>query len=227
MTPILVKICGVKTAEAAIDAARAGADFVGFVFAPKSPRAIAPELASEIVTEVKQACYEEGFALPKFTGLFVDAGEKLLAETAPFVSHFQFHGHEDAARVTEIRDAFGVEVLKAVGVSTKEDLDRIGALAEASDMMILDAKPPRGAEREGGNGVAFDWSLVSHYPSQTPFLLAGGLTPETVASAIAAGCGHTAFAGVDVSSGVEIRLGEKDRKLMQAFIAAAKRAGGA
>ena len=222
MTPCLVKICGLKTAETALAAARAGADFIGFVFVSKSPRSIAPDAANEIVTEVKWAAEREGFAPPKFTGLFVDAGEKLLGETAPFVSHFQFHGHEDAARVREIREAFGVEIIKAVGVHAPQDFDDIAALAGAADMMIFDARPPKGATREGGNGVAFDWSIIRRYQAETPFLIAGGLTPENVAAAIAAGRGHTAFAGVDVSSGVETRPGEKDAGRIQRFINVAR-----
>ncbi len=224
MATSLVKICGVKTVDQALCAARAGADLIGFVFVAKSPRSVAPDLANDIVTEVKQLSYEEGFALPKFCGLFVDAGEKLLGEAAPFLSHFQFHGHEDAERINEIRDEFGVELIKAVGVAGADDFDGVGALAEAADLLLFDARPPKGASLPGGNGEAFDWSLLKRYQGETPFLLAGGLTPQSVGSAISAAKSHTAFGGVDVSSGVEVRPGDKDKALIEAFIKAAKAA---
>ncbi len=220
----LVKICGVKTADQAVAAARAGASFIGFVFVPKSPRAIAADDASEIVTELKQLSYDEGFECPKFCGLYVDAGERLLGEAAPFLTHFQFHGHEDAERIDEIRRAFGVEIIKAVGVGAPSDFTNLGALAEAADILLFDSRPPKGAALPGGNGAAFDWSILSHYREQTPFLLAGGLTPDNVGAAIGAAKSHTAFGGVDVSSGVEVRPGEKDEALIEAFVKAAKAA---
>jgi phosphoribosylanthranilate isomerase len=220
----IVKICGVKTTGQARAAARAGADLIGFVFVSKSPRAILPDAANEIVTEIKQLSYEEGFAFPKFCGLFVDAGEKLLGEAAPFLSHFQFHGHEDAERINEIRREFGLEIIKAVGVADAPDFDGVEALAAAADLLIFDARQPKGAPLPGGNGAAFDWAILKHYRGETPFLLAGGLTPLTVAKAIVAAKSHAAFAGVDVSSGVEVRPGEKDEALIDAFIKAAKAA---
>lgn len=220
----LVKICGVKTAAQALAAARAGADFVGFVFVSKSPRAIAPDDASDIVTEIKQLSYDEGFALPKFCGLFVDAGEKLLGEAAPFLTHFQFHGHEDAERINEIRSEFAVEVIKAIGVAEGADFDGVDALAEAADLLLFDSRPPKGASLPGGNGAAFDWSVLKNYRGQTPFLVAGGLNAGNIAKAIKAAKGHTAFGGVDVSSGVEVRPGEKDEALIEAFIKKAKAA---
>lgn len=222
MTGRLVKICGLRTPETAVAAARAGADFIGFVFVPKSPRYVAPDLAHEIVLETKETCAEEGLGVPRFVGLFIDAGEKLLAETAPFLSHFQFHGHEDAERINDMRAEFGNDIIKAVGVGEAADFDRVDALAEAADILLFDARPPKGAILPGGNGVVFDWALTQAYRSQTPFLLAGGLRPETVAGAIRAAGGHTAFAGVDVSSGVETKPGVKDAALIEKFIRAVK-----
>lgn len=220
----LVKICGVKAASQALAAARAGADFVGFVFVTKSPRAIAPDDANDIVTEIKQRSYDEGFALPRFCGLFVDAGEKLLGETAPFLTHFQFHGHEDAGRINEIKAEFGLEIIKAVGVAESADFDGVDALAAAADLLLFDSRPPKGAILPGGNGAAFDWSVLKNYRGETPFLVAGGLDAGNVAKAIKAAKGHTAFGGVDVSSGVEVRPGEKDEALIEAFVKKAKAA---
>jgi phosphoribosylanthranilate isomerase len=225
MAERFVKICGVRTPGAALAAARAGADMVGFVFVPKSPRAVAADDANDIVTALKQQSFEEGFACPKFCGLFIDAGEKLLAEAAPFLTHFQFHGHEDADRINEIRNEFGLELIKAVGVAELSDLAGVDTLAAAADMLLFDARPPKGAALPGGNGVPFDWSVLKSYRHETPFLLAGGLTPANVGAAIGALAGHVGFAGVDVSSGVEIAPGEKDAALIDAFVKAAKAAG--
>lgn len=220
----LIKICGIRTEREALAAARAGANIVGFVFVAKSPRSIPPETASDIVTEIKQRSYDEGFDAPKFCGLFVNAGEKLLGEAAPFLTHFQFHGHEDAERIDEIRRSFGVEMIKAVGVGKAEDLESAGALAAAADLLLFDARPPKGAILPGGNGVPFDWSTLSRYRGETPFLLAGGLSPSNVGDAIRAAKINAAFAGVDVSSGVETNPGEKSETKIEAFVQAAKAA---
>jgi phosphoribosylanthranilate isomerase len=218
----LVKICGIRTVGGAAAAARAGADFIGFVFVPKSPRYVAPDLANEIVLETKQTCAAEGLGVPRFVGLFVDAGEKLLAETAPFLTHFQFHGHEDAERINDMRAEFGAEIIKAIGVGEAADFNGIDALAAAADLLLFDARPPKGAILPGGNGVAFDWTLTKSYRGETPFLLAGGLRPDMVGEAIRSAGGHSAFAGVDVSSGVEVRPGDKDPALIAQFVRAAK-----
>jgi phosphoribosylanthranilate isomerase len=220
--PGLIKICGVTDVDSALAAAEAGADLLGFVFFHKSPRAIAPEAAEEIVTEVKRTCYDKGIEPPHFVGLFVDAGEKQLAETAPFLTHFQFHGREDAGRVAEIGAEFAMEMIKALPIAGPEDLAAAAAFEEAADMLLLDARPPAGAERPGGHGAAFDWSVLQHYSGATPFLLAGGLEAGNVAAAIAAARASGAFAGVDVSSGVETRPGVKDAEKIKAFIAAAR-----
>lgn len=218
--PGLIKICGVKTIEAALAAAEA--DFIGFVFFTKSPRAISPEAAEEIVAAVKNACYDGGAEPPHFVGLFVDAGEKLLAETAPFLSHFQFHGREDPERVAEIGAEFGVEMIKALPVAGAEDVAAAAEFEEAADMLIFDARPPNGAERPGGHGEAFDWTLLQHYAGAAPFLVAGGIDEANVAAAIAAAKTRETFAGVDVSSGVERAPGIKDAAKIAAFIKAAR-----
>lgn len=219
-----VKICGLRSAPDAIAAVRAGADLLGFVFYAKSPRAISVDAAEEIVTEIKRVTDDEGLGVPGFVGLFVDAGEKALAEPASFLTHFQLHGHEDAERVASIRAEFGLEIIKAVAVGGVEDVDIPGELADAADLLIFDARSPKGAERPGGNGARFDWSLLQSYRSETPFLVAGGLDPESVPAAIAAAGGVAGFAGVDVSSGVESKPGIKDPALIARFVAAARAA---
>ncbi|MGE0409430.1 MAG: phosphoribosylanthranilate isomerase [Amphiplicatus sp.] len=220
----LIKICGVRREAIAIEAARLGARYVGFVFFPKSPRYIEPDAAEAIVTEVKQAAEDEGFDPPQFVGLFVDAGEKALAEAARFLLHFQFHGHENPERCAAMGAEFGVDIIKAIPVGGADDVGAAHEFAEAADMLLFDARAPRGAERPGGHGAPFDWGLVKAYAGETPFLLAGGLNPGNVAKAIAAAKGPASFVGVDVSSGVETSPGEKDAGLIAAFVKAAREA---
>ncbi|MEE2690088.1 MAG: phosphoribosylanthranilate isomerase [Pseudomonadota bacterium] len=222
--PPLIKICGVKSADIAINAAAAGATHLGFVFFKKSPRFIDAAAAEDIVTEVKQASYDLGFEVPGFVGLYVDGGESALAEAAPFLTHFQFHGHESPDRCAAVRAEFGIDVIKAVSVGGPEDAAALAELAEAADMLLFDGKPPKNAERPGGNGEAFDWSILRAYAHETPFLVAGGLTSETVAAAVSTVKDMPAFAGVDVSSGVETQPGVKDAAKVAAFIRAAKAA---
>lgn len=220
----IIKICGVKTPEIAIAAAEAGADLIGFVFFAKSPRYITPEAAEEVVTEVKWACEENGYEVPHFAGLFVDAGEKLMAEAAPFLSWFQFHGHEDASRVAELGAEFGVETIRAFSVAGADDFADCDEFADAADMLLFDARAPGGSDRPGGHGDAFDWSLLRHYRGETPFLLAGGLHEGNVEAAVAAARDMQAFRGLDVSSGVELSPGVKDENKVRAFVKAARAA---
>ena len=225
MSDVAVKICGVRDLKTALVAARAGADFLGFVFFRKSPRYLTPDAADEIIVELKQTSFDEGFALPKLVGLFVDAGEKELSEVAPFLTHFQFHGHEDAERCAEMGAEFAVDIIKAAPVSEPGDIAAADEFLDAADIVLFDAKPPPGAARPGGHGAAFDWTALKSYAGETPFLLAGGLTPDNVAAAIASQKKATAFLGVDVSSGVESAPGQKETALVEAFIKNAK--GGA
>ncbi len=222
MNDVGVKICGVRDLDAALAAARAGADYLGFVFFRKSPRFLSAEAADDIVLELKQTSFDEGFALPKLVGLFVDAGEKELSEVAPFLSHFQFHGHEDAERCAEMGSQFAVDIIKAVPVTAPADVASADEFLEAADIVLFDAKPPPGAARPGGHGVQFDWTALKSYAGDTPYLLAGGLNPENVAAAVASQKDAAAFIGVDVSSGVETAPGKKDPDLVKAFISKAK-----
>ena len=224
MSETAVKICGIKDSAAAITAARAGADFLGFVFFHRSPRAVSAEGAEEIILELKEASFDEGFTLPKIVGLFVDAGEKELSEAAPLLTHFQFHGHETPERCAELGLEFGVDVIKAIAVRDKADVALANNFTEAADILLFDAKPPPGAGLPGGNGVQFDWSTLEAYTGETPFMVAGGLTPETVGAAVVAQKGRAGFYGVDVSSGVETAPGKKDAAAIKAFVSAAKAA---
>ena len=224
MSATAVKICGVRRLETALTAARAGADMLGFVFFRQSPRFLSSEAAEALVVELKQASFDDGFALPKLVGLFVDAGEKELSEVAPFLSHFQFHGRESPERCAEMGVKFAVDVIKAIPVGAAGDLSSADDYADAADLLLFDAKPPPGAVRPGGHGAAFDWSVLSGYGGETPYLVAGGLGPDNVAAAIAAQNNAAGFFGVDVSSGVEKALGEKDDDLVKTFVSNTKSA---
>jgi phosphoribosylanthranilate isomerase len=207
-----VKICGIRDAEALGAAVAAGADYIGFVFFPPSPRAVTPAEAAAL-----SACHEGG---PVRVGLFVDPTDDLLSTTlavAP-LGLIQLQGEETPERVAAIRARFGLPVMKALGIGAPEDLAAVDAFAPVVDRFLFDAKPPPGALLPGGNAQPFEWRLLAGRRVPKPWLLAGGLTPGTVAEAI-----RTAEApGVDVSSGVERSRGVKDSALIRAFIAAAK-----
>jgi phosphoribosylanthranilate isomerase len=210
--PIEVKICGVNSAEALGWAASAGADFVGFVFFPPSPRAVTPAQAGAISASLAGG--------PQRVGLFVDPDDATLAATlaeAP-LDIIQLHGDETPERVAAVRARFGLPVMKALGIATEADLAAIAGHARVADRLLLDAKPPPGAALPGGNAAPFEWRLARLAPIPVPWLLAGGLTPGNLAEAIAA----SGAPGVDVSSGVERARGVKDEGLIRAFVRAAR-----
>ena len=209
---VKVKICGL-TDEDAVDAALdAGADFVGVVLFDKSPRAVSIERAAEVLEFVPEDILR--------VGLFVDPDDALLenAMNNLRLDMFQLHGHESPERIEEIRQEFGMPVMKALGISTAADLDAAQAYAEIADWLLFDAKPPADADRPGGNAVAFDWSLLKGRKFACPWMLAGGLTIDNVAEAIKL----SGAKAVDVSSGVESASGVKDAEKIAAFIKAAR-----
>ena len=209
---MLVKICGIKDLPALEAARQAGADMVGFVFFPPSPRAVTPSEAGALARS-----YKDG---PQRVGLFVDPDDAMLAATLAQVplDILQLQGEETPARAGEIRARFGKPVMKALGIGSKADLIRLHDYADQVDYFLLDARPPPGSALPGGNAQAFDWALMQGEEPPRPWLLAGGLTPANVARAIAV----SGAPGVDVSSGVERARGVKDPAAIAAFIAAAK-----
>jgi phosphoribosylanthranilate isomerase len=209
---VLVKICGIKDLPALEATRQAGADMVGFVFFPPSPRAVTANQAGLLARS-----YKDG---PKRVGLFVDPDDAMLAATLAEVplDILQLHGEETPARAGEIRARFGKPVMKALGIGSKADLARLAEYADQVDYFLLDARPPPGSVLPGGNALTFDWALMKGEDPPRPWLLAGGLTPANVAEAIAA----SGAPGVDVSSGVERARGIKDPAAITAFIAAAK-----
>ena len=210
MTATQVKICGLKT-QTAIEAALAGgADYVGLVFFPPSPRNISLADAREL------AAMARGRA--KIVALLVDADDAWIdaVVAAADPDFLQLHGDEPVARVREVRQRWARGVIKAVKVKTGADVEAAEPYRGVADMLLFDARPPEGADRPGGHGTPFDWNILSS--AAHPFILSGGLTPENVAEAIRA----TAACAVDVSSGVESSPGVKDPIRIGRFLRAAK-----
>jgi phosphoribosylanthranilate isomerase len=210
---VAAKICGLST-EAAVSAAIAGgAAYLGFVFYPPSPRAVAPGKAAQLCTAVPA-----GIAR---VGLFVDADDDtigaVLAEVP--IDILQFHGQESPERVAGARLRFARPVMKAVAIAAPEDVLVAARYEEVADLLLFDAKPPRRPDAlPGGNGLAFDWGLIAGRSWRREWMLSGGLTAERLPEAVRIS-GATA---VDVSSGVESRPGEKDLGKISAFLAAAR-----
>jgi phosphoribosylanthranilate isomerase len=207
-----VKICGLRS-EPALDAALAGgADYVGFVFYPRSPRNIEPAAARALADKARGRA--------KIVALLVDPDDALLddviATVAPDI--VQLHGAETPGRVGEIARRYGKPVMKAVAIATADDVTTALEYAGHADRILFDAKPRPGETLPGGNGIAFDWQALAGLEGRVDFMLAGGLTPGNVGEAIRL----TGARAVDVSSGVESRPGEKDPDLIRRFIQAAK-----
>jgi phosphoribosylanthranilate isomerase len=213
MTPV-VKICGLSTAAALDAALEAGADMVGFVFFPKSPRHIDWATARALGLKARRRA--------KIVALSVDADDDTLKRIVEALSPdlMQLHGSETPARVKQIGELCALPTMKAIGVATRADLAAAEAYEGVADTLLIDAKPPKGATLPGGNGRPFDWSVTRDFSPPVPWLLSGGLDPETVAAAITLSNAR----GVDVSSGVESAPGVKEPAKIRAFVAAARRA---
>lgn len=205
---IRVKICGLTAAADVAAAVAEGAAYVGFVFFEKSPRHVTVDAARALALEVRP-----GVAKVALTVNAGDAELDALTEHVP-LDFLQLHGEENPARVAEIKARYGLPVIKAIGVAEAADLAQIDLYAGVADQLLIDAKPPVGASRPGGNALAFDWRLIEGRDWPLPWLLAGGLTPDNVAHAVA----RTGAQQLDVSSGVERAPGFKDAALIRAFI---------
>jgi phosphoribosylanthranilate isomerase len=212
MTP-LVKICGLSTPDTLDAALAAGADMIGLVRFPRSPRHI--ELGAGA------ALAERARGRAQVVALLVDPDDDELDHAIRSLRPdlLQLHGRESPERVAGIRARFGVPVMKAVGIADEGDVAGLRAYAAVADRLLVDAKPPRTAGAlPGGNGLSFDWHLVAGLDLPKPLMLSGGLDPGNVAEALRL----TGLTGVDVSSGVESAPGVKDRARIAAFVGAAK-----
>ncbi|MFC6639043.1 phosphoribosylanthranilate isomerase [Sulfitobacter sp. JBTF-M27] len=206
-----VKICGVTRPQDITAVVDAGARYIGLNFFPKSPRYVTPEKAAELA-----ALTPEGICKVALVVNPTDAELDALTAVVP-IDMLQLHGSETPERVAEIKARYGLPVMKAVGVGGPEDLAALDAYGRVADQLLVDTKPPKGADLPGGNGLAFDWTLIAGRRWPVPWMLAGGLTSETVAEAIRV----TGARQVDVSSAVESAPGVKDAALIQGFCRAA------
>lgn len=218
--PFLVKVCGLSTPETLDAALRAGADWVGLVLHPRSPRFVTEEAAAALATQARAAGRASVILLVDPEDDRVDSA---LATIEPDL--VQLHGRETPERVAALRARVRRPVIKAVGVSDAADLAAVRSFIGYADHVLLDAKPPVDAAYPGGHGRPFDWTILSALGDDVPFLLSGGLHPGNVADAIGAARAVGArMAGVDVSTGVETSPGVKDAALIRDFVTAARHA---
>lgn len=206
-----VKICGLRTPQDVAVAAEAGAAYIGLVFFARSPRSVTPETARALAWAAPPGVAKVALVVDA-----TDAEIDAITGTVP-LDMLQLHGAETPARVAALRARTGLPVMKALGLATADDLPRIADFEAVADQILVDAKAPKDAVLPGGNGLAFDWRLVAGRTWRRPWMLAGGLTPATVAEAIRL----TGARQVDVSSGVESAPGVKDGDLIRAFVTAA------
>ena len=213
-----VKICGLSDPAAMAAALDAGADYVGLVFFPPSPRHVGLDTARQLAGQARGRA--------KVVALTVDAGIESLATIVAAIAPdlLQLHGRETPAQVASIRARFATPVMKAIKVATAADAAAALEFATAADLILFDAKPPPdlAGALPGGNGLAFDWSSLDGVKDRLRWMLSGGLTPGNVVDAIR----RTSAVAVDVSSGVERAPGVKDADLIRRFITAAKTAKG-
>jgi len=209
-----IKICGLKTGPAVDAALAGGASHVGFIFFAKSPRNVSPDAAGALRATARGRV--------KAVAVTVDADDAALdaivAAMAPDV--LQLHGSETPARVAAVKARYGLPVMKALAVSTAADLAAARPFFTVADRMLFDARPPKGSELPGGNGVAFDWSLLAALDPGVDYMLSGGLNAANVGDALRIGNPP----GIDVSSGVESAPGVKDTALIDDFFAAVRAA---
>lgn len=209
---IAVKICGLTDSKALATAIESGANFVGFVFFRRSPRFLSIEAADDLVGAVPRNVTS--------VGLFVDPTDNQIEKTLKRVrlGMIQLHGSETPQRVAEIRKAFTLPVMKALGIATRSDVLAAANYENHAEWMLFDTKPSLDASRPGGNGQVFDWPLMRAYAGKSRWMLAGGLTAKNVQAAIKA----SGARAVDVSSGVETSPGVKSPAKIRAFINAVR-----
>lgn len=188
-----IKICGLTREEDALLCADEGADFLGFIFVPSTPRFVEPEKAAAIANKLK-----ERETRPKIVGVFRDASKDYIREIQTLVGFdlAQLHGSESDNDIGDL----GIAAIKTLRVS--EELPDTAALSNAA-WLLFDTYDER---RVGGTGRRFDWSLLKSYDRAKPFFLSGGITPDNVAAAISL----VRPDAIDLSSGVESEPGIKD-----------------
>ncbi|RNJ44694.1 N-(5'-phosphoribosyl)anthranilate isomerase [Mesorhizobium erdmanii] len=209
-----IKICGLKTDQAMAAALGGGASHVGFIFFAKSPRYVEPAEAGRL----REATRGKAVAV----AVTVDATDAFLDEivSAMQPDMLQLHGSEHPERVAELKARYGLPVMKALPLSEAADLDRIRPFIGIADRFLFDAKPPKGSELPGGNGVAFDWRILAGLDAGVDYMLSGGLNAANIGDALRLANPP----GIDISSGVESAPGVKDPALIEQFFRAARAA---
>ena len=213
--PPAVKICGIRTMDAAIAAINDSADFLGFIHFAKSPRHLTLNAMKDLIRAIRDV----NATIPLVSVVVNpenDLLETLRDEVRPDL--IQLHGKETPQRVAEIAALTNIPLIKAISVSEKCDLDEVSLYEPHVEYMMFDAKPPKDAALPGGLGLSFDWTIMQDYSGAKPWLLAGGLSSETVAAAVK----ESGAPMLDISSGVESAPGVKDNALISGFLRAAK-----
>ena len=202
-----IKICGLKTPEAIDRALERGATHIGFIFFEKSPRYIEPDVAGKLADRARGKA--------KIVAVMVNPTNDDLDEIMSLVKPdmLQLHGNESPERVLTIKAVYNVTVMKAMAIRDADDIKRVESYIGIADRFLFDAKPPKGSELPGGNGVSFDWSLMSWLDDRVDYMLSGGLNRDNVALALAS----TSATGIDVSTGVESAPGVKDLNKIDDF----------
>jgi phosphoribosylanthranilate isomerase len=210
---VQTKICGIRTPEAVSAAVEAGAAFLGFMFFDKSPRNVAPDAAWRLA--------EPARGKAKVVAVVVDPSDEEVDRIARVLKPdlIQLHGGETPARAREIGQRAGAAIVKVLPVSEAADLTAAAAFDSVAEHLMFDTKATKDAERPGGSGRAFDWTLLAGRRFRQPWFLAGGLDPWNLAQAVQ----QSGAPLLDVSSGVERGPGLKDPALIRAFLDAAKR----
>ncbi|WP_370155630.1 phosphoribosylanthranilate isomerase [Ferrovibrio sp.] len=209
---LFTKICGLTDADALDTAVTHGADMCGFVFFPPSPRSLSAEQAEALLREMPTGIDRVGVFVDPET----DYLDRVLAKAR--LDLLQLHGDETPDRCRAISIYFGLPIIKAFKVSTREDVEKARDYEDLVDWLMFDARPPAGADRPGGHGNSFDWSILKGASFNRPWILSGGLTPENLSEAVK----RSGATAVDVSSGVESAPGKKDPAKIRAFLDAAR-----
>ncbi|TPM03849.1 phosphoribosylanthranilate isomerase [Mesorhizobium sp. B2-3-10] len=209
-----IKICGLKTDQAMAAALAGGASHVGFIFFPKSPRYVEPAEAGRL----REAARGKALAI----AVTVDARDAFLDEIVEKLQPdmLQLHGSETPERVAELKARHGLPVMKALPLSEAADLERIKPFVGIPDRFLFDAKPPKGSELPGGNGVAFDWRILAGLDAGIDYMLSGGLNAANIGDALRLANPPA----IDISSGVESAPGVKDPALIEQFFRAVRAA---
>ena len=210
-----IKICGLSTIETTDAVIVGGATHAGFIFFEKSPRHVTPDLAAELSMRVQNAGLKSVAVTVNANNHYLD---QIVSGMKPDI--LQLHGSESIERVADVKERYGLEVLKAFPISGHEDIAKIDLYKRVANGLLFDAKAPKGSELPGGNGVSFDWSLLKTIDPNINYMLSGGLNADNVGEAIK----MVHPPGLDISSGVESAPGVKDLDLIAAFFLAVKNA---